>query len=76
MRGSSGEGTAPRQSMRWSICFATIRARMRCSPAPCPAPHARHKLYEHYGFVRTGEIFDYEIVLRLDLHTGASPPVT
>jgi len=49
---------------------------MRCSPAPCPAPHPRHKLYEHYGFVRTGEIFDYEIVLRLDLHTGASPPVT
>lgn len=32
--------------------------------------------YEHYGFVRTGEIFDDEIVLRLDLPTGARPPVT
>ena len=41
MRGSSGEGTAPRQSMRWSICFVTIRARMRCSPAPFPAPNPR-----------------------------------
>ena len=32
--------------------------------------------YEHYGFVRTGEIFDDEIVLRLDLPTEARPPVT
>jgi hypothetical protein len=33
--------------------------------------------YEHYGFVRTGEIFDDEIVLRLDIEreTGRrSPP--
>jgi diamine N-acetyltransferase len=26
--------------------------------------------YEHYGFVRTGEIFDDEIVLRLDIERG------
>ena len=32
-----------------------------CGPAT-PA-----SFYEHYGFVRTGEIFDDEIVLRLDL---------
>ena len=39
-------------------------------------PASPASFYEHYGFVRTGEIFDDEIVLRLDLHTGASPPVT
>ena len=39
-------------------------------------PASPASFYEHYGFVRTGEIFDDEIVLRLDLHTGAPPPVT
>jgi len=39
-------------------------------------PASPASFYEHYGFVRTGEIFDDEIVLRLDLDTGAPPPVT
>jgi diamine N-acetyltransferase len=29
------------------------------------------RFYEQYGFVRTGEIFDDEIVLRLDLQEGS-----
>jgi diamine N-acetyltransferase len=41
-----------------------------------PGPASAVGFYEHYGFVRTGEIFDGEIVLRLGLHTGAPPPVT
>jgi diamine N-acetyltransferase len=41
-----------------------------------PGPASPASFYEHYGFVPTGEIFDDEIVLRLDLHTGAPPPVT
>jgi len=41
-----------------------------------PGPASPASFYEHYGFVRTGEIFDDEIVLRLDLHTGAPQPVT
>jgi len=39
-------------------------------------PASPVSFYEHYGFVRTGEIVDDEIVLRLDLHPGAPPPVT
>ena len=39
-------------------------------------PASPASFYEHYGFVRTGEIFDDEIVLRLDLDTGVPPPVT
>ena len=39
-------------------------------------PASPASFYEHYGFVRTGEIFDDEIVLRLYLHTEAPPPVT
>jgi ribosomal protein S18 acetylase RimI-like enzyme len=32
------------------------------------------EFYERYGFVRTGEIvFDDEVLLRLDLHTGRPP---
>jgi diamine N-acetyltransferase len=32
-----------------------------------PGPESPVGFYERYGFVRTGEIFDEEIVLRLDL---------
>jgi diamine N-acetyltransferase len=39
-------------------------------------PASAASFYEHCGFVRTGQIFDDEIVLRFDLHTGASPPAT
>jgi diamine N-acetyltransferase len=41
-----------------------------------PGPASPVSFYERYGFVRTGEIFDDEIVLRLDLRTSAPPPVT
>lgn len=39
-------------------------------------PATPASFYERYGFVRTGEIVDGEIVLRLDLQTGAQTPVT
>jgi diamine N-acetyltransferase len=36
-------------------------------------PASPVSFYEHYGFVRTGQIVDDEIVLRLDLPTARTP---
>ena len=60
--------------------IAELRTRPRADvlfTSAVPGDASPVSFYEHYGFVRTGEIFDDEIVLRLDFErqTGRrSPP--
>ena len=74
MRGSSGEGTAPRIDTVVDMLRGYPGAQALFTSA-VSGPASPASFYEHYGFVRTGEIFDDELVLRLDLCTAASPPV-
>jgi diamine N-acetyltransferase len=50
--------------------IAELRTRPRADvlfTSAVPGNASPASFYEHYGFVRTGEIFDDEIVLRLDI---------
>ena len=67
-------------SMHSSRGFTLGRERMLSSQPVVPGRGSPVTFYEHYGFVWTGEIFEDEIVLKLDLRsrvvdesTDASP---
>ena len=60
-----GYGTATIDAVVDLLCDYPGADALFTSAVPGPASPA--SFYEHYGFVRTGEVFDDEIVLRLDL---------